>query len=102
MADLKQRLIDMCKERDKPYGMLVRKLDFPFGGGIAGLRALLSARAADASRQVSPPLLVYEYIRTGGRNWCADCASAAFRRGRCAIFCGASKETALFEYVNNS
>ena len=40
LADLKTRLIQMCKERDKPYGLLIRKLDFPFSGGNAEMQTL--------------------------------------------------------------
>ena len=28
-AQLRQKLVDICKQRDKPYGIIVRKLDFP-------------------------------------------------------------------------
>ena len=56
MADLKRKLIDLLKDRGKPYGMLVRKLDFPFSSGQAELRSLYSG--AGGSRPVSPPLLV--------------------------------------------
>ncbi len=34
-ADLKKKLIDLCQTRSKPYGIIIRKMDFPperFGG----------------------------------------------------------------------
>jgi hypothetical protein len=37
-ADMKQKLIDMCKERNKPYGILIRKLDSP--GSASGAHAI--------------------------------------------------------------
>ena len=28
-AELKKKLIELCRTRNKPYGILVRKMDFP-------------------------------------------------------------------------
>jgi hypothetical protein len=39
-ADMKQKLIMLCKERNKPYGILIRKLDFSASG--AGAHAVAS------------------------------------------------------------
>ena len=78
MADLKKRLIDMTKMRGKPYGMLVRKLDYPYSATGSELQSLAqaSAQSGGSARPVSPPLLIYACIRTAARNWCAGCASA--------------------------
>ncbi len=89
LADLKTRLIQMCKERDKPYGMLIRKLDFPFSGGNADIQTLRNQlRRIRAARQrpVSPPMLMYRVYpgwarRTGPRH----ASSGDFRPARCAI-----------------
>jgi hypothetical protein len=39
VADMRKNLIDLCQQRSLPYGMIVRKLDFPAvagaGGGVA-------------------------------------------------------------------
>ncbi len=45
LADLKKRLLDLCKERGKPYGVLIRKLDYPFSSGRNELQSLASAGA---------------------------------------------------------
>jgi hypothetical protein len=50
-AGMKQKLMDMCKERNKPYGILVRKLDS--AGSAAGPHALAS------------PLLAYRVYPDG-------------------------------------
>ena len=50
-AGLKQKLMDMCKERNKPYGILIRKLDSP--GSAAGAHAVAS------------PLLAYRVYPDG-------------------------------------
>jgi TldD protein len=50
-AGMKQKLIDMCKESNKPYGILIRKLQFP--------------SAAAEARPVDEPLLVYRVYPDG-------------------------------------
>ena len=67
MVELKTRLIQMCKERDKPYGLLIRKLDFPFSGGNAEIQTLQtgSANSGGSVRPVSPPILMYRVYPDG-------------------------------------
>ena len=102
LADLKKKLIDMVKERGKPYGMLVRKLDYPFSeAAIAGLRALLSG-ASGSSRPVSPPLLVYRVYPDGREELVRGLRFRGVSTRALRDVLGASKETALFDYVNNS
>src|SRR5262249_20199064 len=33
LANLKAKMLQMIKDQSKPYGILVRKMDFPFSGG---------------------------------------------------------------------
>jgi hypothetical protein len=50
-AGMKQKLIDMCKESNKPYGILIRKLQFP--------------SSATEARPVDEPLLAYRVYPDG-------------------------------------
>lgn len=101
LADLKKKLLDTVKERGKPYGMLVRKLDYPYSGGIAGLRSLMSANSG-SSRQVSPPLLVYRIYPDGREELVRGLRFRGVSTRALRDILGASKETELFDYVNNS
>jgi hypothetical protein len=65
----------MCKERDKPYGLLIRKLDFPFVGSSAN-QTLQSASAIPAvSAVVSPPILMYRIYPDGREELIRACVS---------------------------
>ncbi|MGH9671858.1 MAG: metallopeptidase TldD-related protein, partial [Bryobacteraceae bacterium] len=65
-AKLKEMLIEMCQKRDKPYGLLVRKLDFPSTASFDELRRLsMAAGQRGGGRPVSPPILVYKVYRDG-------------------------------------
>jgi PmbA/TldA metallopeptidase C-terminal domain len=50
-AGMKQKLMDMCKERNKPYGILIRKLD--------------SSGSASGPHAVASPLLAYRVYPDG-------------------------------------
>jgi TldD protein len=103
LADLKQKLIDMCKERGKPYGMLVRKLDFPFSSGVAELRSLASSgsQTGGGVRLLSPPLLIYRVYADGHEELVRGLRFRGVSTRALRDVLAASKETALFEYVNN-
>lgn len=66
-ADLKKKLIDLCKQRNKPYAMLIRKLDWPSSASIEELRREVSSMAMSGGggRPVSLPLLVYRVYPDG-------------------------------------
>ncbi len=66
-AELKKKLIELCKQRNKPYGMLVRKLDFPSGMSGEELRRAISsmAQSGGGTRPVALPLLVYRVYPDG-------------------------------------
>lgn len=101
LADLKKKLMDMCKERGKPYGMLVRKLDFPFSAGQAEARALM-ASAGGSARPVSPPLLVYRVYPDGREELVRGLRFRGVTARSLRDILAASQETALFDFVNNS
>ncbi len=65
--ELKKKLIDVMKQRNKPYGILVRKLDYPSGMGVDELRRAFSsmAQSGGGTRPVALPLLVYRVYPDG-------------------------------------
>ena len=66
-ADMKKKLIELCQQRNKPYGMLVRKIDFPSSASIDEFRRLAtaSAQSGGSTRLVSEPLLLYRVYPDG-------------------------------------
>ncbi|MFN7920097.1 MAG: metallopeptidase TldD-related protein [Bryobacteraceae bacterium] len=64
--DLKKKLLDMVSQRGKQYGIIVRKLDFPFSGPFDDLRRLASAAGQrGATRPATLPILVYRVYPDG-------------------------------------
>src|SRR3984885_1420900 len=62
-ADMKKKLIDMCRAGNKPYGILVRKLDYPSTASMEELGQV--AQASGGSHAVVPPLLAYKIYPDG-------------------------------------
>ncbi len=103
LADLKARLIQMCKERDKPYGLLIRKLDFPFLGTGAEIQTLQSASANSGGsvRPVSPPILMYRVYPDGREELVRGMRFRGLSTRSLRDILAASAETAVFDYINN-
>jgi len=62
-AELKKKLIELCQARQKPYGIIVRKMDYPSSASIDEARRLLMSAQGD--RPVSSPILVYKVFPDG-------------------------------------
>jgi predicted Zn-dependent protease len=63
-ADLKGKLIELIRTRNKPYGMLVRKMDFPSTATTDEARRVMQSQQGSA-HPVSLPLLVYKVFADG-------------------------------------
>jgi hypothetical protein len=103
LVDLKTRLMQMCKERDKPYGLLIRKLDFPFSGGNADVQMLRnsSANSGGSQRPVSPPVLLYRVYPDGREELVRGMGFKGLSTRSLRDILAASAETTVFDYINN-
>lgn len=64
--DLKKKLLDLVQQRGLPYGMIVRKMDFPSSASIDEARKILSAGAAGgSSHPISIPLYAWRLYPDG-------------------------------------
>jgi predicted Zn-dependent protease len=102
LADLKKRLIDMTKMRGKPYGMLVRKLDYPFSASASELQSLAqaSSQSGGSARPVSPPLLIYKVYPDGREELVRGLRFRGLTSRTLRDILAASSETDTFDFVN--
>jgi hypothetical protein len=63
-ADLKKKLIELIQSRNKPYGIVVRKMDFPSTASAEEAQRVMQAQAG-STHPVSMPLLVYKLFADG-------------------------------------
>lgn len=66
-SGLKQKLIEMCQRQGKPYGILIKKLDFPSSASFGELRRLFAGarESGGTGGVVSQPILAYRVYPDG-------------------------------------
>jgi predicted Zn-dependent protease len=103
-AQLKAQFIDMIKQRDKPYGLLVRKLDYPSSASMRELQALFTgmAQSGGSSRPVSPPVLVYRVYPDGREELVRGLRFRGLNVRSLRDIVAASEENYAFDYINNA
>jgi TldD protein len=102
-ADLKKQLIEMCKQRNKPYGILVRKLDFPTTASISELRAdaAASMQSGGGPIPVSRPILAYRVYPDGHEELVRGLRFRGVSTRSLRDIVAASDQSYLFEFINN-
>jgi hypothetical protein len=103
VASLKQKLIELARDRGKPYGILIRKLDYPFSGSAAELQAIAAAtQQSGGGRLVSPPILTYRVYPDGREELIRGLRFRGLSTRSLRDILAASTESALFDYVNSA
>ncbi|HEU0119795.1 MAG TPA: metallopeptidase TldD-related protein [Bryobacteraceae bacterium] len=65
-GDLKKKLLELVTQRRKPYGILVRRMDYPSSASMVELRRLANAmQGSGSSRPVSSPLEIFKVYPDG-------------------------------------
>lgn len=103
MAELKKRLIEMCQQRNKPYGILVRKLDYPSSAGLREVQSMASgmSQSGGGTRPVSVPILVYRVYPDGREELVRGLRFRGLSARSLKDMLAASDETVAFDFVNN-
>ena len=65
VAELRRKLMELVAVRSKPYGIVVREMDFPSSMSIEDARRMLSNVPSGGSYPVSLPILVYRVYPDG-------------------------------------
>lgn len=99
-AGMKQKLIDMCKERSKPYGILIRKLDFPSTASIDELRRLM--QDAGGAHAVTAPLLAYRVYPDGREELVRSVQFHGVSTRSFKDIVAASDENYVFDFVDSN
>jgi hypothetical protein len=99
-ADLKKKLIDLCQTRSKPYGILVRKMDFPMTGSTDEARRLISG-SSGSSQPVSSPLLVYKVYPDGREELVRGLRFRGFNGKSLKDIMAVGDDSVTLEYMDN-
>ncbi|MBI3281177.1 MAG: hypothetical protein HYZ57_15185 [Acidobacteria bacterium] len=99
--ELRKKLIELCAQRNKPYGIIVRKMDYPSSGSFADLRRLSAAAARSGTRPVSTPLLVYRIYPDGREELVRGLRFRGFSVRSLKDILAASTESHAFHFLQN-
>lgn len=99
-AELKKKLIELCAARGKPYGVIVRKMDFPSAASIEEIRRLL--QGAQGARPISLPLLVYKVFPDGREELVRGLRFRGMNARSLKDILAAGDDSAVFEFLDNA
>lgn len=99
-ADLKKQLIDLIHTRSKPYGILVRRMDFPSTASFDEARRLLSGEQG-SGRPVSVPLLAYKVYPDGREELVRGLRFRGFNTRSLKDILGVGNDSTVFDFLDN-
>ncbi|MGO9893547.1 MAG: metallopeptidase TldD-related protein [Bryobacteraceae bacterium] len=97
---LKRKLIEAIQARGKPYGILVRKLDFPSSAPLDEVRRLLSETSGMA-QPVSAPVLTYKVYPDGREELIRGVEFKGLNARSLKDILAAGDDANVFEYMDN-
>ena len=100
VAELKKKLIELCKTRNKPYGIIVRKMDFPSSAGGDEIRRMMGGQ--QGGRPVSSPILVYKVFVDGHEELVRGMRFRGFNVRSLKDILAAGDDSSAFEYMDNT
>ncbi len=102
-AELKQKLIELVKQRNKPYGVIVRKMDYPSTASIEEIRRIASgaAQSGATARPTSIPLMVYRIYPDGREELVRGLRFRGFGVRSLKDIVAASTEQTVFSFMFN-
>ncbi len=100
-AELKTKLIEMCKQRNKPYGMLVRRMDFPSSATFEEVRRSMGSAGQSGAFPVSAPLLVYKVYPDGKEELVRGLRFRSLNTRSLKDIALAGDDNNVFEFLNN-
>ena len=102
-AALRQNLLEMVQKRGLPYGIVVRKLDYPSSATTGELRRIATAEQSSGSnRPVSSPALAYRVYPDGREELIRGVRFRGLNVRSFRDIIAASDENFVFDYLENN
>jgi TldD protein len=99
-AELKKKLIELTQARGLPFGILVRKMDFPSSASFEEAQRMLMA--AQGQRPVSAPILVYKVFPDGREELVRGLRFRGLTARSLKDIVAAGNDSTLFEFMDNA
>ncbi len=103
-AMLRKRMIEMCEMRGLPYGIVLRKLDYPTTADFDEIRRLSAAgsQRGGSARPLSSPILAYRLYPDGREELVRGLRIRGMNVRSFRDIIAASDEEHLFDFLNNT
>jgi hypothetical protein len=101
-SDLKKQLLDLIALRGKPYGIIVRKMDFPSSASVEEVRRIISGSQSGSSHSVSVPILAYRVYPDGREELVRGLRFRGFNTRSLKDIIATGDDLTNFEYMDNS
>jgi len=98
-SDMRKKLIDLCKQRNKPFGILIRKMDFPSTAALDELRRI---GGGTQGRAISRPLLIYKVSLDGKEELVRGVRFRGLNARALKDIVAASDDLYVFSYLENA
>jgi len=99
-GEMKKKLIELIRQRGKPYGIAVRKLDFPAAAPVNELRRIVAA-SPGAIHPLSGPTLVYKIFPDGREQLVRGMRFHSVNVRSLKDILAASDENTVFEFMDS-
>src|SRR5262249_21382640 len=100
VGELKKQLLSMSQSRSNPYGVIIRKMDFPSSPSYEEVRRLLAAQSGSA-RPVSMPLLVYKIFPDGREELVRGLRFRGLNARSLKDIIAAGNDSTVFEFMDS-
>ena len=101
VSELKKKLLEMIGARGKPYGIIVRKMDFPSSASVQEVRSLLAGAQSSGSRPVSLPTLTYRVYPDGHEELVRGLRFRGLNARSLRDVVAAGDDAAAFDFLDN-
>ena len=101
VSELKKKLIELCQARGLPYGVIVRKMDFPSSAPLAEAQRLLAGSQGGSGRPVSLPILTYKAFPDGHEELVRGVRFRGFNARSLKDILAAGDDSAPFEFMES-
>jgi PmbA/TldA metallopeptidase C-terminal domain len=101
LSELRKRMIEMVQARSKPYGLIVRKMDFPSSASFDEVRRLLAGAQSAGGQGVSMPVLAYRLYPDGREELVRGLRFRGLSARSLKDILAASDESCVFEFLDN-
>ena len=100
VGDLKKKLIELVQARSLPYGLVVRKMDYPSTASLAELQRMFTS-AEGAAHPVSAPVLVYKVYPDGHEELVRGLRFRGLNARSLKDILVAGDDATVFDYLEN-